>query len=514
LKPILIYLIVALLAGVSVPSEAADPVVSNVSMTQRTDGSGLVDVFFDVSDADGDTLAVTLHLSDDGGATWDFPVLNVSGDVGLGVLPGTGRQIVWDAGVIPDLRVDSNYRAQVLASDLGVTFEPHSPDYVVITDFSRVDWSEPTNFELYSRADLLFLMGSTLWNGGIHGTTSVISELKSLNPNLKILGYVSVKSAQLSGASPWADLFWQEWLTRTLPFVAFTTVGDTASDFPGNVIINILEEGCRDAIVETIVEFQENSLNQFDGIYWDYFNTSLWVHPDVEAEGEPDLDGDGIGMPDDPDERRAYRAAQVSLIEAVRDTLGEDFIQFFNGQRAYSDSTFAALGDGMMYELFPTLKFPDPDMQHALDPGYEFNLFRVRNWPRTQNGGPFLVMGNTMNNFYGATVDGEWVVTPLINGNVFRAVALVTDLHVTWHRDDTSTYSNTYSWTDNDITLGPPLGPPVVEGDFIRRDFKYGRVEIEMDSGRYPNPFDYRIWCLGQLVEKLAVPFRFPPYQE
>jgi len=85
---------------------------------------------------------------------------------------------------------------------------------------------------------------------------------------------------------------------------------------------------------------------------------------------------------------------------------------------------------------------------------------------------------------------------------------------VTWHRDDTSTYSNTYSWTDNDITLGPPLGPPVFEGDFIRRDFKYGRVEIEMDSGRYPNPFDYRIWCLGQLVEKLAVPFRFPPYQE
>jgi hypothetical protein len=80
----------------------AAPLVQNVTIAQRTDGSMLVDITYDVSDADGDTLAITLHLSQDGGATWDYPVLNLSGDVGQGVLPGAGRVIVWDAGTIPE----------------------------------------------------------------------------------------------------------------------------------------------------------------------------------------------------------------------------------------------------------------------------------------------------------------------------------------------------------------------------------------------------------------------------
>ncbi len=65
---------------------------------QRT-GTQFADVTYDVVDADGDTMAVRLDLSPDGGGSFPVPCVTVSGDVGAGILSGTGRQIVWDAGV-------------------------------------------------------------------------------------------------------------------------------------------------------------------------------------------------------------------------------------------------------------------------------------------------------------------------------------------------------------------------------------------------------------------------------
>ncbi|MCB1151395.1 hypothetical protein KDK88_07580, partial [bacterium] len=75
---------------------AEAPVVSDVTLAQRLDGSGLVDVTYTLTDADTDTLAVTLQASDDGGQTWTLPVETVSGDAGDGVTPGTGLTAVWD----------------------------------------------------------------------------------------------------------------------------------------------------------------------------------------------------------------------------------------------------------------------------------------------------------------------------------------------------------------------------------------------------------------------------------
>ncbi|MFT5314496.1 MAG: hypothetical protein ACI9UK_000316 [Candidatus Krumholzibacteriia bacterium] len=498
---ILVCLLTALGAHAAVPS------VSNVNMAQRIDGSGLVDITYDVSDADADSVAVSVHFSVDGGIQWDFPALNLTGDVGKNIPVGINKAIVWNAGMIPELPILANIQVKVLANDFGVEFFPHSPNVVSITDFSQVDWSDEANFDLYARADFIQLMGSVLWQGGSAENIPVISELKSRNPDLKVVAYVSVKSAQLSAVSPTADEFWQQWLLRTQPYWVATTTGDTASDFPGNVLINILDPDCRSVMIETIQEFQNNSLNKFDGVYWDYFNTSIWVHGDVEATGEPDFDGDGIAQKDDPDERIAFRAAQVSLVEALRDSLGDGFIQVFNGQRAYSDSTFAALGDGAMYELFPTLFFAPPNMQNALDPNNPFGLFQARDWYRTANGGPYVVLANTWQNWF---VDTNNQAHQLVNGNQYRAVAMLADLYASWNTSDLNPYSNSYAWTDNDISLGAPLGPTTFEGNFLRREFQYGKVEIEMTSGSYPDPFDYRIWALGQLVEELRVPFHFP----
>jgi hypothetical protein len=80
------------------------PRVFNVAFAQRRDGSGLVDVSFDLADLDSPLLTVQLEASDDGGLTWALEVLTTSGDVGPEVPSGPGRRIVWNfAADHPDL---------------------------------------------------------------------------------------------------------------------------------------------------------------------------------------------------------------------------------------------------------------------------------------------------------------------------------------------------------------------------------------------------------------------------
>jgi len=74
------------------------PVVSNVTASQRGDGSKLVDIHYDLADADGDPCTVWISVSDDGGATWKVPAKSFVGDIGMNVSPGTNKSVVWDAG--------------------------------------------------------------------------------------------------------------------------------------------------------------------------------------------------------------------------------------------------------------------------------------------------------------------------------------------------------------------------------------------------------------------------------
>jgi len=500
--------IVALLALLfcTVTVHAADPVVSNIRVEQRTDGSGLVDILYDVDDPDGDNLTISLQMSDDSGLSWEYPVLNVSGDIGSDVQSGVDRAIVWDVSAIAGTVIGETFRVRVIASDCGVEFYTSSPALLAITDWGIIDWNDYTNIEKYSRADLFLVMAAQLW-GDEFGDVPVVDQIKSLNPDIKIVGYVSAKTAKLSGASETANSFWREWYLRTKPFWVYTTEGDTASDWPGNVLLNILNPDCREIMIDTVEEFQNNSVNKLDGILWDYFANSLWIYSGVDVDGEPDMDGNGLPHANDPDERIAFRNSHVSLINELRERMGESFIQIFNGPRAHGDAEFAALADGMMYELFPTQHFPDPDMATSLDQDYAHNLYIANGWMRTQNGGPYLVMSNPWTVSY---TDTNSERTRLKSGNLHRAVALMMDGYSSWNSHDGDTFAYTYGWPDVPVTLGPATGPPEYEGDFIRREFKYGRVEIEMGRGSYPNPFAYRIWALGQLVEELDVPIHYP----
>ncbi len=81
-------------------AEFTAPIIYNTSIAQRTDGSKLVDISYDLFDANGDFCEVALKLSSDGGTTFgDIPdPANLSGDIGEDIVPGTGKSIVWNAG--------------------------------------------------------------------------------------------------------------------------------------------------------------------------------------------------------------------------------------------------------------------------------------------------------------------------------------------------------------------------------------------------------------------------------
>jgi hypothetical protein len=91
-------LILAVAWGGAVVSVQAAPVVSNLTAAQRA-GTKLVDISYDLAAPGFGSVAVTLEASSDGGATWTVPVASATGAVGGSVTPGTGKAIVWNAGV-------------------------------------------------------------------------------------------------------------------------------------------------------------------------------------------------------------------------------------------------------------------------------------------------------------------------------------------------------------------------------------------------------------------------------
>ena len=74
--------------------------VSNPRISQRRDGSGLVDVRYDYSSPrEIDPATVVVAMSADGGGTWGVQVTSMRGDVGVGVPVGANRMATWDPSI-------------------------------------------------------------------------------------------------------------------------------------------------------------------------------------------------------------------------------------------------------------------------------------------------------------------------------------------------------------------------------------------------------------------------------
>ena len=116
------------------------PSVSNVTVSQRTDGSGIVDISYTLSDADNDDCTVGIEVSNDGGSSWTVTATAFSGDIGGNISPGS-RHITWNSKSDLPGAFGSNYRVKVTADD---GQGPSGMEWVYIND-PGVSGHEPFN---------------------------------------------------------------------------------------------------------------------------------------------------------------------------------------------------------------------------------------------------------------------------------------------------------------------------------------------------------------------------------
>jgi formylglycine-generating enzyme required for sulfatase activity len=96
---------------------AAAPVVSNVRAQQRL-GTKLIDITYDLADADGGTVFISAQLFS---GTTALPAFSLSGHIGAGVTPGTNKAIVWNAGQDWNRQYTTQGKVRIIADDLSVT---------------------------------------------------------------------------------------------------------------------------------------------------------------------------------------------------------------------------------------------------------------------------------------------------------------------------------------------------------------------------------------------------------
>jgi hypothetical protein len=128
LKKITYLLLIFILdASISI-AQYNPPVVTNVDFNMRTDGSRIVDITYNVNDADGNSMTITVKASSDDGVTWNLSINNVTGDIGSGIISGNGKTIVWNAGAEHPNFSSQTVKIKIIAED-GITL----PDLDMVT---------------------------------------------------------------------------------------------------------------------------------------------------------------------------------------------------------------------------------------------------------------------------------------------------------------------------------------------------------------------------------------------
>ena len=96
--------------------------ITNIQVQQRTDGSGIIDVTYDLLDSDGiyPSFNINLEMSIDEG---EYTIINssdLSGDVGENVIPGVSKSIQIQA---PSNTYSNNVLIKIIASSTVVSGE-------------------------------------------------------------------------------------------------------------------------------------------------------------------------------------------------------------------------------------------------------------------------------------------------------------------------------------------------------------------------------------------------------
>ncbi len=101
------------------PAPLTAPLVSNITAEQITDGSKLVNIYYDLFDANNDLCDISLLISQNEGLTYTYipDSANLSGHIGSDITPGNNKHIIWDAGNENQTFSAENYYFQIIAED-------------------------------------------------------------------------------------------------------------------------------------------------------------------------------------------------------------------------------------------------------------------------------------------------------------------------------------------------------------------------------------------------------------
>jgi uncharacterized protein (TIGR02145 family) len=112
-----IFLILILITGITAAQTNQAPIVDNVIFSQRSDGSFIVDIYYDVIDYNENLMTITMEASSDSGANWDYACNLITGDVGEGIASGTGLHIEWDFGNEHNETFGDQFMIKIIADD-------------------------------------------------------------------------------------------------------------------------------------------------------------------------------------------------------------------------------------------------------------------------------------------------------------------------------------------------------------------------------------------------------------
>ncbi len=117
-------LLVSIVLPAAILAQNQAPVVI-ITDSQLDQGAATATITYDLADNENDACTVTLRASLDGGTTFSAEVLSVSGDVGTGILPGSGRTMVWNYDGVGNIH---EVIVMVVADD------GHTPDIQAMVD--------------------------------------------------------------------------------------------------------------------------------------------------------------------------------------------------------------------------------------------------------------------------------------------------------------------------------------------------------------------------------------------
>lgn len=180
----------------------AAPVVTNVNASQRTDGSQIVDVYYNLSNSAGGAMTVWLVGSNDNGYTWGIPCNTVSGAVGQNVYAGNNKHITWNAAVDFPNTSCANFKFKVIAFDGSIPPIPEEFVYVNGGTFSMgntLGGGNSNELPVHEVTLSSYMIGITevteeMWVETMGGTTGAPTNPKVSVSWYSILKYCNLRS--------------------------------------------------------------------------------------------------------------------------------------------------------------------------------------------------------------------------------------------------------------------------------------------------------------------------------